>query len=246
MTRLVRSELLKLRTTRLLLWLGLMILALIGLIVSINGGQRSVDDLARASSQRDLVTTAAISALISLILGIVVSTAEYAHGTIGHTFLVSPVRERVVGAKLVAAMLTGAALAAFAWAVALGLAALWLAARSIPSHLWSHDTFTLLLGLLAAAALAGAIGVGFGALLRRQTAAIVVALVWLLVGEPLMAVVGKQRYAPGHVIVAVAEAGHQASGGELLAFWPALLLGLGYAALLGLAGALVIARSDVT
>jgi len=245
-TRLVHAELLKLRTTRLLLWLALMIVALIGLIVSLNGGERSFDDLARASSQRDLITTAAISALIALILGIVVSTAEYAHGTIGGTFLVSPVRERVVAAKVFAAMLSGAVLAAFAWALALALAAVWLAVRSVPSHLLSHDIFTLLLGLLAASALTGAIGVGFGAILRRQTAAIVVALVWLLVGEPLMAVAGKQRYAPGHVVVAVAEAGHQASGGDLLAFWPALLLGLGYAALFAVAGTLVVVRSDVT
>lgn len=244
MTRLVGAELLKLRTTRLLLWLGLLTLALIALIVSLNGANRTVVDLARANSQRDLVMTAAMAALISLILGIVVSTVEYAHGTIGQTFLFAPVRERVVAAKLVAAMLTGAALAAFAWAVALGLAELWLTARSVPSQLWSHETFTLLLGLLAAAALTGAIGVGFGALLRRQTAAIVVALVWLLVGEPLLGITGKQRYAPGHVIASVVEAGHQ--GGDMLRFWPALLLGLGYAALLGVAGALVVARSDVT
>ena len=39
MTRLVGAELLKLRTTRLLLWLGLMILALIALIISLNAGQ---------------------------------------------------------------------------------------------------------------------------------------------------------------------------------------------------------------
>jgi len=244
MTRLVGAELLKLRTTRLLLWLGLMTFALIALIVSLNAANRSVADLSQANSQRDLVTTAAIAALISLILGIVVPTAEYAHNTIGQTFLVAPLRERVVAAKLMAAMLAGAVLAAFAWAVAVALAAVWLRGRSVPSHLWSHDTYTLLLGLLAASALTGAIGVGFGALLRRQTAAIVVALVWLLVGEPLMAITGKQRFAPGHVVVAVAEAGGQ--GTDLLHFWPALLLGLGYAALFAVAGTLLVTRSDVT
>jgi len=117
MTRLVGAELLKLRTTRLLLWLGLMTFALIALIVSLNAANRSVADLSQANSQRDLVTTAAIAALISLILGIVVPTAEYAHNTIGQTFLVAPLRERVVAAKLMAAMLAGAVLAAFAWAV---------------------------------------------------------------------------------------------------------------------------------
>jgi ABC-type transport system involved in multi-copper enzyme maturation permease subunit len=243
---LVGAELLKLRTTRLLLWLGLLVLALLALIVSLDGANRSAFDLAQASSQRYLVTTAVISALVSLILGIVVSTAEYAHGTIGPTFLVSPIRERVVASKIAAGMLAAAALAALAWAAALGLAALWVAIRSVSSHLLSQDTFTVLLGLMAAAAVAGAIGVGFGALLRRQTAAIVLALVWLLIGEPVIAISGKQRYGPGHVIVAIAEAGHQTNSQELLAFWPALLLGLGYAALLGVAGTLVVTRSDVT
>ena len=96
MTRLVGAELLKLRTTRLLLWLGLMILALIALIVSLNAANRSLDDLAREASQRELVAPAAIATLISLILGIVVPTAEYAHNTIGATFLVAPLRGRVV------------------------------------------------------------------------------------------------------------------------------------------------------
>ncbi len=244
MTRLVGAELLKLRTTRLLLWLGLMILALIALIVSLNAANRSLDDLAREASQRDLVMTAAIATLISLILGIVVPTAEYAHNTIGATFLVAPLRGRVVWAKAVAAMCVGALLAAFAWVVAVGLTAVWLWARSVHSHLWSHWTFTLLLGLLLASALTAATGVGFGALLRRQTPAIIVALVWLLVGEPLLGITSKQRYAPGHAIVAVAEAGRQ--GPDLLHFWPGLLVSLGYAALLVAAGTLMVTRSDVT
>lgn len=244
MTRLVNAELLKLRTTRLLLWLGLMTLGLITLIVSVNGAQRSVDDLGRTSSQRDLLTIAAISALVTLILGIVASTAEYSHRTIEHTFLDTPVRERVVGAKLVATMLTGAALAALACAVTVGLVALWLAARSIPSHVGSHETLKLLGGVVLAAALTAGIGVGFGALVRRQTAAIVVALVWLLIGEPLLALTNQQRYAPGHVIVAVAEAGRQ--GPDLLGFWPALLLAVGYTAVFAVAGTLMVTRSDVT
>ncbi len=244
MTRLVGAELLKLRTTRLLLWLGLMTLALVGLIISLNSGSSSAEDLSRVSNQRDLVTTAAIAALIALILGIVVPTVEYSHNTIGATFLVAPLRGRVIWAKAVAAMCAGAALAAFAWAVAVVLSALWLWAKSVHSHVWSHETLILLVGLLLASALTGAMGVGFGALIRRQTAAIIVALVWLLVGEPLLGITGDQRYAPGHAIVAVAEAGRQ--GPDLLHFWPGLLLSVGYAAVFVAAGTLMVTRSDVT
>ena len=241
---LIRAEVLKLRTTRLILWLALFVLGMLALVVSLNGAQRPASELSQAQNQRDLLTIAAVSTVISLILGIVASTAEYAHGTVTQTFLVAPIRERVVAAKLVAAMVAGIALAAFAGVVALGLTALWLAARSIPSHLGSRDTLAPLAGVLVASALAAAIGVGFGAIVRRQTAAIVVALVWLFVGEQLIGISGKQRYAPGRAIASVVEAGHQ--GGDLLRFWPGLLLAAVYAVVLGVLGAFVVARSDVT
>lgn len=242
---LIRAEVLKLRTTRLILWLALFIFGLLALIVSVNASPaRSAFELSQAQNQRDLLTTAAVSTVVALILGIVASTAEYAHGTVTQTFLVAPIRERVVAAKLAAAMVVGIALAAFAGVVALGLTAVWLSARSIPSQLGSWDTLAPLGGVLVASALAAAIGVGFGALVRRQTAAIVVALVWLFVGEQLIQISGKQRYAPGRAIASVVEAGHQ--GGDLLRFWPGLLLAVVYAVVLGVLGAVATARSDVT
>jgi len=243
-TRQVRSELLKLATTRTLLWLGLLTLALVTLFVSLTAANNATDALARIGHQRDLVNFAALSALISLILGIVASAGEYAHNTIGQTFLVAPVRERVVAAKLVAAGLTGLALAAVAEAAAFALTALWVAGKSAPSHLGTHEVLIAVPGILAAGAIAAAIGVGFGCLLRRQTAAIVLALIWLLVGEPLLAIGKVQRYAPGHAIVAVVDAGRRSD--ELLRFWPGLLLAVGYAVLFAAAGAASVTRADVT
>ena len=244
MTRLIRAELLKLTSTRILLWLSLLILALVALIVSLNAAQGSAQELAHAGRQRDLVSSAAVSVLVALILGIVTSAGEYAHGTISHTFLVAPTRVRVVAAKVVAAITAGVALAVVADVAALALAALWIAGKSAPAHLGSHDIRFLHLGTLLGAALASAIGVGFGALLRRQSGAIVLALVWLLVGEPLLALGRIQPYAPGHSIAAVVAAGRHS--GELLRFWPGIVLALFYALLLCAAGAYAVAKSDVT
>jgi len=140
--------------------------------------------------------------------------------------------------------LTGLVLAAFALVVAFGLTALWLTGKSVPLHLGSRGVLLGVPGTLAASALAAAIGVGFGALLRRQTGAIVLTLIWLLVGEPLLAVAGIQRYAPGHVIAAVVDAGRHS--GELLHFWPGTLLALVYAAVLAAAGTFAVGRADVT
>lgn len=244
MTRLVRAELLKLMSTRTLLWLGLLTVALVALLLLITAANYSAGELAQATHQRDLVSFAAVSALIAVILGIVSSAGEYAHNTIGHTFLVSPRRERVVAAKVVAGALTGLALALVGLATSFLLTAIWIAGKSLPSQLGSREVLLVVPGVLAAGAIAAVIGVGFGALLRRQTAAIVLTLVWLLVGEPLMGAAGVQRYAPGHVIAAVVDAGRSSS--ELLHFWPGTLLALAYAAVLAALGTLTVQGSDIT
>ncbi len=244
MTRLVRAELLKLSTTRLLLWLGLLILALEVLVIALHVSQDSLGSLAEPRNQRDVVSIAAVSALIALILGIVSSSGEFAHGTIGHTFLVAPVRERVAAAKLAAAALAGAALALVSCVFAWGFAALLLSARSVPVHLASASSLRLVPGTIAAAAISGALGIGFGALVRRQTGAIVIALIWLFVGEPLLGLAGVEKYGPGHAIASVVEAGNQ--GSELLGFGAGLAVALVYVIVAGVLGADALRRADIT
>jgi hypothetical protein len=154
------------------------------------------------------------------------------------------VRERVVVAKLAVGALVGALLAAFAAAFAWALAALLLTARSLPLHLGSGAALRLLLGTIVAAAIAGAIGVGFGSISRRQTGAIVFAFIWLLVIEPLLGIAGVQRYAPGHAIASVVEGGNQSA--ELLSFGAGLGLALAYMLGFAFLGALAVKGSDVT
>jgi ABC-2 type transport system permease protein len=241
---LVRAELLKLRTTRLLFWLTLLILALEVLVIALHVGQDSLGSLAGPRHQRDIVSIAALSVLISLILGIVSSAGEFAHGTIGHTLLVAPVRERVVAAKVAAAATAGAALALVSCAFAWGFCALLLSTRSVPVHLGSGSSVRLVLGTVLAAAIGGALGIGFGALVRRQTAAIVIALIWLLVGEPLLGVADVQRYGPGHAFASVVEAGNQSS--DLLGFGEGLAVVIVYAVVAAVLGADAVRRVDVT
>ncbi|HSS81867.1 MAG TPA: hypothetical protein VLK24_11820 [Gaiellaceae bacterium] len=243
MTRLLHAELLKVLTTRLLLWLGLLVFAFEVLIIALRVGHDSLDSLAGPGNQRDIVSIAGIAVLISLILGIVASSGEYTHGTISHTLLVAPVRERVSLAKLASAALAGAFLALVSVVFAWGLAALLLWARSVPLHVATHKTLNVGLGTIGAAAIAGVLGAGFGLLLRRQTAAIVIALVWLLVGEPLLSIARVQRYGPGHAIASVVEAGNQSS--DLLDFGVGLAVALLYAAAAATLGTIALKRTDV-
>jgi len=243
-SRLVAAEALKVVTTRLLLWLGLLLLGLELLVIALHVSQDSLDSLAEARNQRDVVSIAAVSALIALIVGIVLAAGEYAHGTAAPTFLAAPVRERVVAAKLVVGALAGAVLAAAACAFAWGLAALLLSLRSVSLHLGSGAVLRVLLGTILAAAIAGAMGVGFGSLTQRQTGAIVFAFIWLLVVEPLLAIAGIERFAPGHALASVVEAGTQ--GSDLLSFGAGLGLSVGYVLGFAILGALVVRGSDVT
>ena len=244
MIRLIRAELVKLSTTRLFLWLGLLLVALSAFVTSttILSNQRST--LEELSQQRSIAQFAAVGAIIALIVGIVLAAGEYTHGTIAHTFLVTPVRGRVVAAKLIAGAIVGVLVTGFAELVTWGIAAAWISGKSLPFLLDDRSIVKSYLGILGAGALAAAIGVGLGAVLRRQTAAIVLALIWLLVGEPVLSVAGAQQYAPGHAVAAVAVAGSRSS--ELLAFWPGLLVALGYVVVLATAGAIAVDRSDVS
>jgi ABC-type transport system involved in multi-copper enzyme maturation permease subunit len=242
--RLVRAELVKLSTTRLFLWLGLLILALSAFVTSTTILSNQASTLATVSQQRSIAQFAAVGAIIALIVGIVLAAGEYTHGTIAHTFLVTPVRVRVVAAKLVAGAIVGVLVTGFAELVTWTIAAAWISGKSVPFLLDDRSILKTYLGILGAGALAAAIGVGLGAFLRRQTAAIVLALIWLLVGEPVLSIAGAQEYAPGHAVAAVAVAGHRSS--ELLAFWPGLLVALAYVVVLAAAGAVAVDRSDVS
>lgn len=244
MIRLIRAELVKLSTTRLFLWLGLLIVALSGFVTTITVLSTDESSLATLDQQRSLVQFAAVGAIIALIVGIVQSSGEYAHGTIAHTFLVSPVRPRVMAAKLIAGAIVGVLVAGFAELVTWAIAAAWISGKSVPFLLDSRPILDTYLGILGAGALAAVLGVGLGAVLRRQTAAIVIALVWLLVGEPVLSIAGIQEYAPGHAIAAVAVAGERSS--ELLDVWPGLLVALVYCSVFAAAGAVAIERTDVS
>lgn len=244
MIRLVRAELVKLSTTRLFLWLGLLIVALSGFVTTITVLSTDELSLGTLNQQRSLAQFAAVGAIIALIVGIVLAAGEYAHGTIAHTFLVSPVRPGVVAAKLIAGAIVGVLVTGFAELVTWTIAAAWISGRSVPFLLDSRPILDTYLGILGAGALAAVLGVGLGAVLRRQTAAIVIALIWLLVGEPVLSIAGIQEYAPGHAIAAVAVAGERSS--ELLGLWPGLLVALVYGIAFAAAGAVAMERSDVS
>jgi hypothetical protein len=111
-------------------------------------------------------------------------------------------------------------------------------------HLASGSSVRFVPGTIAAAAISGALGIGFGALVRSQTGAIVTALIWLFVGEPLLGIAGVEKYGPGHAIASVVEAGNQGSG--FLGFGAGLAVALAYVVVAGALGTDALKRADIT
>jgi ABC-2 type transport system permease protein len=179
--RLLHAELLKLRTApRTTIGLLLAMLGLAGLGAGSTASSADEEPFAIEASVSDILDVASLAVIFALILGILVVTWEYRHGTITSTFLATPRRDRVVVTKLVVGAIAGALLAALSVVVSLGVASFWIDVELERGH-WELIG-RIILGTVAWAVL----GVGVGALIQSQVGAIVSALVWFLVAEPLL------------------------------------------------------------
>ena len=183
MTRVVLAELLKFRTTRTFWALAGSALGLVLLIVILN---LAIDDNLRSESDvRDLLSTAGIYGLLTLILGVVTGAGEYRHGTIASTLLLTPQRIKAVSANVIACFLGGLAIGVVVSGMAAAIALPWLSANDavLPP---AGDLLEIFLGGILYAALAAALGAAFGALLRNQVAAVVIVLVLIFVVDPVI------------------------------------------------------------
>ena len=181
-------------------------------------------------------------------LGIVLVTGEFRHGTITPTFLVTPVRERVLAAKLAFGVAGGIALAVLALLIVAAVAVPWLLALGDPLSL-DGDTVQKAAEVVLQAALWAALGVAIGAAVQGQVAALLGTLIWVLVAETLISALLSvldldrvARFLPNAALSAVVGEGAD----DRLTFVPALLVSLGWIALVGTIGLVRTQRTDVT
>jgi len=192
MVALIRGEFAKLLSTSLWLWLLLATMALTALFASLNVAFNDDPDtlappLATAAGQRLLFGTSAGGAqTLVAVLAAIGTTGEYRHRTATTTFLATPHRSRVLLAKLVTYAAVGAAYSVACIAVVTAIAWPWLKARGIEPTLTGNGVPATLAGVVAAVALFALLGVGLGALLRDQVAAVVGLLGYLFVAEPIV------------------------------------------------------------
>ena len=137
MSRLVRSELLKLRTTRTFLGITLAALGLIALAAGV-GAAASTYGPSDPSPGRDLLEAGGIAQPFALVLGVLAVSTEFRHGTITPSLLTVPRRARLVVAKLIAHGVAGLVLGLVAFGLAAALAFPILSARGISSASIAH------------------------------------------------------------------------------------------------------------
>jgi ABC-2 type transport system permease protein len=254
--RLLWGELLKIRTaprTTFGLVLGLLLLVGLGSAATASdAGGEFGDEMAPWDVIRNVGT---IAPVFTLILGILVVTWEYRHGTITQTYLASPKREQVIGAKLAISFAAGATVAAVAIGLALVVAAFWIT-LDLERGQWE-----LVGRVVLAAAIWGVLGAGLGALLQSQLGAIITAFVWFLVAEPvisgLLGIVTETSvpdYLPGNVLDRLQSTGQGIAVGSgdfpfgtdySYGVTAAGLLAAAYASVLAVLGVLAAVRRDV-
>lgn len=183
----LRSEWIKVRTTRTTFVLVLCALGLQVLVVGLTAVFVEVDPL----RTMDLVTAAtATSIVVGLLFGVVgtlVITSEHAHGTIRPTFAATPRRERVYAAKWIVVTLASlAGGAAVVWgSFAMGWAIVTTRGGDVdlgsePGNLRALVGAVLLIGVLAW------LGLAVGMLTRSSPLSIVLLALWPLIVENII------------------------------------------------------------
>jgi ABC-2 type transport system permease protein len=249
MTRLVRAEFTKLATTRLIYGMAAAMAAFA--VLTVVAGVTTAGTQGNAPLSADSLPMlvggpVTLLAGAALLLGILGMTGEFRHQTITQTFLVTPDRGRVVAAKLIAYPLAGIVLAVATLAVTAAVGAGWLAAKGMTPSLLDARLGRVLGVALLSAGLCGLVGLGVGALVRNQVAALVVTLVWVLVVEGLLLSLLNAPSLGKWLPSAAAAAVITSPGGAHLSRLGGTLLLAGYALGLALAGTRLVVRRDIT
>ncbi len=253
MTSLVRAELIKLRSVRMPVWLLLTALGLVALLVLVTVPTGHATDNTLTLHDEDILArVVGVGAgggwVVMLVLGILAFTQELRFGTATSTFLVTPVRRRVLVAKAIALAVAGLVFAATTITLDLVLSVVLINARG-GNLTWSAGVAEVLAAVVLVMALSGPIGVAVGALVRNQIAAVVGALVWLLVAEQLLIALFPAigRWTPGGATAGLLQLGREATThGDLLPAWAGGLVLLAYATVIGLLASAVTLRRDLT
>ena len=246
MIAIIRSELLKQRTTRTTLQLLGVMGALVAVVILLHTLALPLRNLGQHTAQLEVLGRGQMmGAVFAALLGALSVTAEFRHGTIRPTLLATPRRGGVVVAKVLVSFVLGLIMGLAAAGEGLAVGGVSLLGRGIDLQLTAGDCALMLAGSGVGAGLLAAVGVGIGAALRNQVPVIVGICIWLLFVEGLLfGDIGLSAYGrllPG----ALARAGSGLDQPTLLQPAPALALLVLYAIAATALGWVAMSRRDV-
>src|SRR5262249_10557134 len=165
-------------------YLFLAMFGLVALAVTMHVVALGADDLSSRTHQLEVFQVGSRAGMLFAgLAGAIAFTAELRYGTIRPTFLVTPRRSPVLGAKLAISALVGIVFGLLAELLMAADATVAFAARGIDNQLTGGDYLQLLAGGATAAALWAVAGVGVGALIRNPVTALVGLCAWMFLVE---------------------------------------------------------------
>jgi ABC-type transport system involved in multi-copper enzyme maturation permease subunit len=194
------SELLKIRSTRTVLWFLLVgvALALFGSVAQ--GLSPTLAKLATEDAQRSMFAGgASTGVLLATFVGLLLVTGEFRYGTIRPTLLFEPRRRVVLAAKLAASALVGVVFGAVCLVLAFAASLTVLSVRDVDLALSGGQLSAIAVGVVVTTALSAMLGVTTGALIRNQVGAIVAMAVYSLAIDALLFATAPSvgRFLPG-------------------------------------------------
>jgi ABC-type transport system involved in multi-copper enzyme maturation permease subunit len=247
---LLRAELLKLRSTRTALGMGIAaalvtVLPAILLIAFLPKGTIGGDE-----ARTILTAGSSLVTYILLVFGILGMTGEYRHGTITYTYLATPRRGRVMVVKLVVYAVVGCLVMLIALLLANLIGALGLPLRGVSYPAPDGAALADYARQIVTAGLITAFGVALGALFRAQVVTVAGTLIWALMVEPLIVVFKPHigTWLPFNVfsqVIATPLGGEPGTAGDL-SRPAAFLLSIAYIAAVSVLAVFISMRRDVT
>jgi ABC-type transport system involved in multi-copper enzyme maturation permease subunit len=264
MTGLLRSEYLKVITTKVWWTMLLGLLGILALALLINGviAAEALDNDFNNQSLNQLAAGIYTSGqyfgvLFSAILGTLLITNEFHHQTATSTFLATPRRVEVVIAKLVVAVGWGVLYGLMCTVISIPVGAAILSSLDSESALGEGDVLKAILLNLLAFGVWAVLGLGIGTLLQNQVGAVVTLIVAYFGAQVIGAILlalgeawdwdwlgGVYYYLPYGATQVMTSADKIADNAP--AWWGGMLLVLLYGAVAAFFGSWLTAKRDIT
>jgi ABC-2 type transport system permease protein len=254
MLNLIKSEVLKTRSTQVWLWMILPAVALTSLTTI---GQsydlaHNYHDGTPDLNYYGLFTALANGGVALLVIGVLGLTTEFRHKTITPTLLATPNRWLLLGGKAVSYVLFALFYAIVCLIANFAIAFIWLNAENVPID-FGHGVIPGIVKAFVSLIAIAIFGLGLGALVRNQAAAMVIGIFYFSIIDGLLSVIPWERrviyrYTPGAALNSFISNGHQQGIDDVHLFAPLAsgLLFLGWTLLILLAGGQVSLRRDIS